>query len=171
MQRQVLVSLLWNKRRRDVWHVADSWIDNLQFGNHFVVELLWPRRERRARVIAVVEFGFLNLLSTNFNIKIRYRGKSSFHFRGINIVVMSGMSRILEILNWLFNVVNEETKLLHDIVFRSLVFHNKMLFKETSKFRVRCRDKFSFHLCGINIVAMSGMLRIQILLKSSLKKH
>ena len=52
-------------------------LNSLQFENHLVVELLWPRRERRARMIAVVELDILNLLSTNFQIRIRCRGSSS----------------------------------------------------------------------------------------------
>ena len=76
----------WNKYRRDGWSVADSdensfkfefassrWVEyrrgfelvSLLFGNHFVLELLWPRRERRARIIAAMKFEILNLLSTN----------------------------------------------------------------------------------------------------------
>ena len=69
-------------------------LNSLQFKNHLVVELLWPRRERRARMIAVVELDILNLLSTNFQIRIRCRGSSSSLF-GVNIVAMASTSRIL----------------------------------------------------------------------------
>ena len=40
-------------------------LDTFFFENHLVVELLWPRRERRARIIVAMKFEIFNLLSTN----------------------------------------------------------------------------------------------------------
>ena len=45
-------------------------------------------------MIAVVELDILNLLSTNFQIRIRCRGSSSSLF-GVNVVAMAGTSWIL----------------------------------------------------------------------------
>ena len=54
---------------------ADSLLVSSLFKNHFVVELLWPRRERRARMIAVVMSNIFNLCLKSFKIRIRFRDK------------------------------------------------------------------------------------------------
>ena len=40
-------------------------LNSLQFENHLVVELLWPCRERRARMITVAWSNVFNVLSAN----------------------------------------------------------------------------------------------------------
>ena len=108
---------------------ADSSLVSLLFGNHFVVELLWPSRERRARMITMVEFKIFNLLSMNSNTRIRCRGTSSFQLWNRNLLAIWS-SRILDILNLLSNIENGKTKLWYDFVISSLVFHKKRLSKK-----------------------------------------
>ena len=79
-------------------------------------------------MITMVEFEIFNLLSMNPNTGIRCRGfQPSFH-------LWNKSRRDLDLadsryLNLLFNIVDGETKLWRDSVFRSLVFHDKMLFE------------------------------------------
>ena len=116
-------------------YASSRWLDcrgfklvSLLFGNHFVVELLWPRRERRARMTVTVEFEIFNLLSTNLISEPDAEASPQFPF-GICVVVMAGLLRVF-VLNLLFNVVNGKIKLWQNFVLSSLVFHNKMLLQE-----------------------------------------
>ena len=109
----------WNKYRRDGWNtVADSdensfkfefassrWVEyrrgfelvSLFFRNRFVVELLWPRRERRARMIVTVGFKIFNLLSTSLISEPDAEDSPRFIY-GIGIVAMGRiLSRVLEL--------------------------------------------------------------------------
>ena len=108
----------WNKYRRDGLSVADSdensfkfefassrsveycrgfELVSLLFGNHFVVELLWPRRERRARMIVTVGFKIFNLLSTSVISEPDAEDSPRFIY-GIGIVAMDRiLSRVLEL--------------------------------------------------------------------------
>ena len=87
-----------------------------------------------------------------------------FNF-GINVVAMASTSRtqlvslFLKFLNLLFNVLNRRTKLQHDFVFRSLVFHNKMLFEEESKRSdsdVEFMTRFVFEIYVVAMASTSG---------------
>ena len=80
---------------------------SLLFGNHFVVELLWPCRERRARRIVTVESESSQYFINERNIRIRGGGAPQFLY-GICFVAMPGVSRILRFLNLLFNIENEK---------------------------------------------------------------
>ena len=147
-------------------YASSRWLDcrgfklvSLLFGNHFVVELLRPRRERRARMIVAVKFEIFNLLSTNllsiseaeaspqflygyassrwldcrgYKKNQKRRLVLSFLY-GICFVVMAGLLRVLRFLDLLFNIVNGKMKLWQDFVPSSLVFHNKMLLQERYK--------------------------------------
>ena len=94
---------------------ADSLLVSLLFGNHFVVELLWPCRERRARMIIMVEFKIFNLLSMNSNTGIRCRGYSPRFIYGIKAAC--AMDRAdSRYLNLLFDIAGGEAKLWCDSV-------------------------------------------------------
>ena len=78
MQRQVLVSPLWNKYRRDVWYVADSNSFGVVFeetlkDHEMIIQEEYKRPESDAEA------------SPRFTI-------------GVNIVAMSGMLRIQTLL-------------------------------------------------------------------------
>ena len=64
----------------------------LLFENHFVVELLWPRRERRARMNPLVVSNIFNALLTIFKIRTRCRVLTRFMFE-VNVVAMASMSQ------------------------------------------------------------------------------
>ena len=53
----------------------------LLFENHFVVELLWPRRERRARMNPVVVSNIFNALLAIFKNRTRCRVLIPLHVR------------------------------------------------------------------------------------------
>ena len=68
-------------------YASPRWLDcrgfklvSLLFGNHFVVELLWPRRERRARISVAMKFENFNLLSTNSKSISEAEASSQFLF-------------------------------------------------------------------------------------------
>jgi len=63
------------------------------FGNHFVVELLWPRRERRAQRIVTVEFNFFQFLLTKLISESEAEACPQFLY-GICFVATAGLSRI-----------------------------------------------------------------------------
>ena len=97
-------------------------------------------------MITMVEFEIFNLLSMNPNTGIRCRGfQPSFHLWNKSRRDMDlADSRYL---NLLFNIVDGETKLWRDSVFRSLVLHDKMLFeKEGERSESGAEVSTSFHL-------------------------
>ena len=128
----------------------------LLFENHFVVELLWPRRERRARMNPLVVSNIFNALLTIFKIRTRCRVLTRFMFE-VNVVAMASMSQVLNFFDLLYCIVDTKTKPWHDFVFSSLVLYEK---EECGKFRVRCRvlTRFMFE---VNVVAMASMSQTQ----------
>ena len=81
------------------------------------------------------------------------------------------VSLFFRFLNLLFNVLNGKTKLRHDYVFRSLVFHNKMLFEEESKQSEPDVEFITRFVFEIDIVAMASTSRTQVLFVNILKER
>ena len=105
-------------------------------------------------MIAMVEFKIFNLLSTNSNTGIRCRGYASFHLWNENRRAMNRADS--RDLNLLSNIADGETRLWCDSVYRSLVFHNKMLFeKESERSESGAEVVTSFHLWNENRRAMN----------------
>ena len=88
---------------------ADSSLVSLLFGNHFVVEFLWPRRERRARMNPLVVSNIFNALLTIFKIRTRCRVLTRFMFE-VNVVAMASMSQVLIFFDLLYCIVDRKTK-------------------------------------------------------------
>ena len=80
----------WNELRCDGWYVADlNWtICNSKI--IFVVELLWPRRERRARMKTVALYEIFNALLTGQKTETPLR-----NIFGRALLWWHGLSRIL----------------------------------------------------------------------------
>ena len=81
--------------------------------------------------MTMAEFKIFNLSSTNSDARIRCRGNASFHLWNENRRAMNRADS--RYLNLLFNIVDGETKLWYDSVYRSLVFHDKMLSEKECK--------------------------------------
>ena len=111
-------------------YASSRWLDcrgfklvSLLFVNHFVVELLWPRRERRARIIVAMKFEILNLLSTNSKSISEAETSSQFPFEYTS-------SRWLDyrgygIFGFVIQRCEWRIKWWHDFVPSSLVLHDK----------------------------------------------
>ena len=82
-------------------------------------------------MIAMAKFKIFNLFSTNSNAGIRCRGYASFHLWNENRRAMDRADS--RHLNLLSNIVDGETELWCDSVYRSLVFHDKMLSEKEGK--------------------------------------
>ena len=82
-------------------------------------------------MMTMAEFKIFSLLSTNSDARIRCRGNASFHLWNENRRAMNRADS--RYLNLLFNIVDGETKLWYDSVYRSLVFHDKMLSEKECK--------------------------------------
>ena len=105
-------------------------LDTFFFENHLVVELLWPRRERRARRITVALSNIFNVLSKSCKSEV-----APFNVIGTSFVAMCicrGFSdcRVFSLrsFNLMINIMDVKTMLWYDFVSSSLVFHGEMLF-------------------------------------------
>ena len=133
-------------------------LDTFLFENHLVVELLWPRRERRARRITVA-------LSNIFDVCQRVSSQKLLLSMSLELAL--SRCRIyrgfldcpifsLRSFNSMINIMDVKTIPWYDFVFSSLVFHDEMLFK------IECTrsEVASFDFIGIGFVAMSYISRI-----------
>ena len=98
MQRQVLVSLLWNKHRRDVWYVADSYSFEVVFEetlkDHEMIiqeECKRPESDTEASPRSMI---------------------------GVNVVAMSGMLRIQTLLQSSFNYISQSGRIIYQVISR-----------------------------------------------------
>ena len=83
-------------------------------------------------MITLAEFKIFNLLSMSSNTGIRCRGiETSFHFWNKSRRAMNRANS--RYLNLLFDIVDGEAKPWCDSVYRSLVFHDKMLSEKECK--------------------------------------
>ena len=162
-------------RRRDL-DLADSQLVNLLFGDHFVVELLWPRRERRARMIAAVEFKIFNVLSTNLISEPDAEASPRFDF-GISAVAI-WISRVFELTKLIESDAEAGPRFSFEISVVAIWISRTQLFEinfeETLKgYEIIIEEEYlrsesdaeasPRFTCGISVVAI-WISRIQILL-------
>jgi len=123
-------------------------LDTSLFENHLVVELLWPCRERRARMITVAWSNVFNVLSANFKSGAAY--SNSIGSKLCRDVWYVADSRIifLRFLNLLLNIVDVKTMPWYDYVLSSLVLADEMLLEtEHSSSEAAYSNSFGSKLC------------------------